>query len=56
MTDPRPTHRTRGRRRAPAREELVERHRLSLSARVDAILADPTATEAVLDKALERAW
>jgi len=39
-----------------AREQLGERHRLSLYARVYALLADPVATEQVLSETLERAW
>lgn len=39
-----------------AHEQLGERHRLSLYARVYAVLADPEATEHVVAEALERAW
>lgn len=39
-----------------AHEQLGERHRLSLYARVYAMLADPEATERVLHETLERAW
>ena len=39
-----------------AHEQLSHRHRLSLYARVYALLADPAATEEVLSETLERAW
>ena len=39
-----------------AHELLGERHRLSLYARVYALLADAAATEEVLAETLERAW
>lgn len=39
-----------------AHEALGDRHRLSLYARVYALLADPAATEEVLAETLERAW
>ena len=39
-----------------AHEQLGERHRLSLYARVYGLLADAAATEEVLAETLERAW
>jgi len=39
-----------------AHEQLGERHRLSLYARVYALLADAAATDEVLAETLERAW
>ncbi len=39
-----------------AHEQLGERHRLSLYARVYSILADGEATDHVVAEALERAW
>jgi len=39
-----------------AHEQLGDRHRLSLYARVYALLADPAATEEVLSETFERAW
>jgi DNA-directed RNA polymerase specialized sigma24 family protein len=39
-----------------AHEQLGDRHRLSLYARLYALLADPAATEEVLSATLERAW
>ncbi|HZI22438.1 MAG TPA: sigma factor [Gemmatimonadales bacterium] len=39
-----------------AHQQLEERHRLSLYARVYAVLADPEETDRVVAEALERAW